>query len=320
MQKVLTNDLWPTVRTYAKAASQRKAAIAYVTQDLVGFRKGDVLIVDASRLAISSGETAAPLLRSLYRKGVTLYHCDDLHAKVFLLGDVAVISSGNMSNSSKNVLVEVGVLTDHASTVSGVESLIQQLIVQSDELGVSEIAELCNIKVVRRGGRANTKSKRVVKIAKLGTQTWLVGVRTIVRENTPKEQILITKAETSLRKRLNLPANAQFDRLRWTGNGKFVRECREGNSVIQIWRENDTKMPSRICRSATVLLIAKQGKWTHMFLPMKYGKHAEMPYPKFCNLLKSVGYLRHPGPRVEHLLDEITADAIKRNWAGTINK
>jgi hypothetical protein len=89
------------VRAKAGKARRRQAAIAYVTQDLLGFRKGDTLLVNASAYAIASGETNAKLLRALYRKGVRLYHCECLHAKVVLLDDLAVIGSGNMSNSDR---------------------------------------------------------------------------------------------------------------------------------------------------------------------------------------------------------------------------
>jgi hypothetical protein len=45
-----------------------------VTRDLVGFRKADVLVVDASEHAIACGDTDAKLLRRLQRKkGVLLY-------------------------------------------------------------------------------------------------------------------------------------------------------------------------------------------------------------------------------------------------------
>src|ERR1700723_260200 len=100
MQKILSKDLWPVIRELAEKAVQRKAAIAYVTQDLVGFRKSDVLIVDASDNAIACGETDARLLRKLVNKGVRLYNCADLHAKVLVVGESAIIGSGNMSNSS----------------------------------------------------------------------------------------------------------------------------------------------------------------------------------------------------------------------------
>jgi hypothetical protein len=65
VQRVLSKDLWTEVRKQARASNTRKAAIAYVTRDLVGFRKGDTLVIDASTLATKNGETDAPLLRKL---------------------------------------------------------------------------------------------------------------------------------------------------------------------------------------------------------------------------------------------------------------
>lgn len=74
MQKVLSNGLWKVVRAQARKAKRCQAAIAYVTQDLIGLKKGDVLVSDASNRAISSGETDARLLRTLGKRGVRLYH------------------------------------------------------------------------------------------------------------------------------------------------------------------------------------------------------------------------------------------------------
>lgn len=172
MQRILSNDLWKSVRAQARQSRQRKAAIAYVTRDLVGFRKDDVLVLDASPHAIASGETNARLLRTLSRRHVRLYHCADLHAKVLLLDDVAVVSSGNMSRSSANALVEAAVLTDHASTVSGVASFIEQLVHQSEELQPRHIARLCRIKVIRRGGRGGGPGhqRRKTRLARLGNR------------------------------------------------------------------------------------------------------------------------------------------------------
>jgi hypothetical protein len=86
--KIESNELWKAIRVKAHRVRCRKAAIAYVTQDLVGFR--GALIVNASRLAMSSGQTDAPLLRKLIKRGVWIYDCQSLHAKVILLGDVAI--------------------------------------------------------------------------------------------------------------------------------------------------------------------------------------------------------------------------------------
>jgi hypothetical protein len=79
MQQVLSSDLWKAVKVQARKARRRKAAIAYVTQDLLGFRKGDVLLMNAFKFAIGNGETDAKLLRTLHQQGVRLYHCESLH-------------------------------------------------------------------------------------------------------------------------------------------------------------------------------------------------------------------------------------------------
>src|SRR5262249_35232122 len=120
MQRVLSNDLWTEVRKQARASDTRLGAIAYVTRDLVGFRKGDSLVVDASARAIRNDETGAPLLRKLHKKGVQLYDCADLHAKTLLLDDVAIISSGNMSLNSETRMVEAALISDQGSVVAGV--------------------------------------------------------------------------------------------------------------------------------------------------------------------------------------------------------
>jgi phosphatidylserine/phosphatidylglycerophosphate/cardiolipin synthase-like enzyme len=153
MQMLVSTEFWKEIRAWADKARHKKAAVAYVTRDLIGLCKGDVLVTDASNRAISYGETSAKLLNKLCEKGVLLYHCGDLHAKVLLLGDVVAISSGNMSSSSADGLVEVAVLTDNSATVSGVKSFIEQLVRQSESLTKTRIAALCKIKVIRRSGR-----------------------------------------------------------------------------------------------------------------------------------------------------------------------
>jgi hypothetical protein len=59
-RRVLSNDLWTEVRKQARASKSRKGDIAYVTRGLVGFRKGDTLVVDASDLAIRNGKPDTP--------------------------------------------------------------------------------------------------------------------------------------------------------------------------------------------------------------------------------------------------------------------
>lgn len=310
MQQVLSSELWKRVRAQAQKAKRRKAAIAYVTRDLIGFSKGDVLVVDASERAVGFGETSAPLLRTLQRRGVRLYNCEDLHAKVLLFDQVAIVGSANMSNSSADALVEAGVMTDRVGTVSGVASFIEQLIQKSEELQPKRIAALCKIKVVRRGNRGTReRRRRTTKIEPLGNRTWLVGVREFTRAPVPMEQEFIARAS----KLLNSPED-DLDWVRWGTRGRFVRECREGDSLVRIWRSSAAKRPSAVLRAVPVLLKQTAERWTRFYLGEATGRHTEMAWGTFKRLLKELGHARSVGPGTARLLESELADAVARRW------
>jgi hypothetical protein len=314
MQKVLSSDLWKTVKAQARKARLRKVAIPYVTQDLLGFRKGDLLLVDASPLAVSSGETDAKLLRDLLWKGVRLYHCESLHAKVMLLDDVAVISSGNMSKSSDKHLVEAGLITDQSSTVAGIASFIEQLIPQSRELLAGDIDSLCKIKVTRRGGRPQRGAKRrKPKVNPLGNQTWLIGVYELAEDPPPNEQELIDRAIESLRPKMK--AQQEVCWVRFPHKHPFAMNCKEGDSLIQIWNSSTAKRPSSVFRVTPVLLKEKTERWTYFYSPEPTGRRTKMPWGKFQRLLKKVGHKRPVKAGSKQLLDPEIADAITRMWA-----
>lgn len=317
MQRVLSSDLWKAIRAQAQKAQRRRVAIAYVTRDLVGFRKADVLVVDASEHSIACGDTNAKLLRTLRRKCVLLYHCADLHAKVLQLDDVAVIGSGNMSASSARDLVEAAVITDHPSVVSGVASLIEQLVRQSEVLDEAHIARLCRIKVVRRGGRGGARrKKRVTKVVPLGSRTWLVGVQQLVRDPPPDEQRMIDRATETLRAQSKTEEDDP-NWVRWGPRGLLPRECREGDSLIQIWRSSGAKRPSAVLRVAPVLLKQKAKRWTRFYLGDATGRYPEVKWGSFKRLLKKLGYGRRVSANIVHLLEPDMADAIARNWTAT---
>jgi hypothetical protein len=314
VQRVLSNDLWTEVRKQARASNTRKGAIAYVTRDLVGFRKGDALVVDASAPAIRNGETDARLLRKLHNKGVRLYDCADLHAKILLLDGVAIISSGNMSSSSENRMVEAALISDHGSVVGGVASLIEQLVKQSSELDKKQISQLCRIKVIRRGGwNVARQNRRKPRITDLGNRTWIVGVRELKGDPRPEEQTLIDSAMRSLHERLGSDED-DFNWIKWGVRGRFPQECRAGDLLIQIWRSADAKRPSAVIKPVPVLLKQPTKQWTRFYVSQASGRSPEMTWGRFQRLLNEVGYPREVKARSVQLVDPDIADTIDRKW------
>lgn len=70
----------------SKCASTVQAAIAYVSSaENLHLHAGDTLITDASENAIKAGQTSARVLREFFRRGVVVYHCAGLHAKLLFM-------------------------------------------------------------------------------------------------------------------------------------------------------------------------------------------------------------------------------------------
>jgi hypothetical protein len=308
MQRVLSSDLWKIVTARAKKAKHRQAAIAYVTEDYLNLGSGDVLIVDASEATIRSGGTDAKLLSELHQRGVLLYDCPDLHAKVMLLDDVAVVGSANMSQSSGS-LVEAAIITDQSSIVSGVASFIEQLKKKPSRLTSNKIAELCKIKVIRRGGfEGDAPGKRKNPIKRIGNQTWLIGVKELVRESPADEQRKIAQAASKLELE-----EQELSWLRWKADSKFARECRAGDQLIQIWTRAGAKRLI-VSTPVPVLLKQKSAKWTRFYVGEPSTRYPTLAFGRFDQLLRDLDYPLGIGPSIVQLVQPEMAEAILKAW------
>jgi hypothetical protein len=159
----LLEEIWAVAKKLSKGAAVRQLEIAYVTQDHVGLRDGDVLVCDASDRMIRMGQTDAKLLKRLHEQGVAVHNVPGLHSKVMLLGSHAIVGSANVSGSR---LTEASVVTDTSQIRSGVASFIAQLAKPITELDGPKIDRLCGIEVVRTGGQG---VNRLAKIARRNT-------------------------------------------------------------------------------------------------------------------------------------------------------
>jgi hypothetical protein len=81
MNRLLTNNIWQQLKS-ALPKGKKLAALAYVSTDrYCSFKKGDVLICDASESAIRGGQTSAVTLAKFFGAGAEIYSCENLHAK-----------------------------------------------------------------------------------------------------------------------------------------------------------------------------------------------------------------------------------------------
>jgi hypothetical protein len=124
---------------------------------------------------------------------------------------------------------------------------------------------------------------------------------------------MITKATKALQSTSKLN-DEEPDWVRWTGKSRFTRQCREGDTLIKIWRSNKAKRPSTVYRPTPVLLKQKTKTWTRFYLRDGNGMHATLTWGQFKKLLQKVSYPRAVGPSIEHLVDPDIAEAIAKKW------
>ena len=127
---LLGSQVWRKIRAAAKGKGPRRVAVAYLgpgAHKRLPLRQGDTLIVDLSPEAVRAGSTSVAAARAYYRLKVRLYSFPRLHSKVFVLGDVAILGSANVSTSSEETLEEAAVLIDDRKLVTKLGSYIASL-------------------------------------------------------------------------------------------------------------------------------------------------------------------------------------------------
>lgn len=307
IRKVLSAGYWEEVASKAKSATQRRAAIAFVTEDLIGFQAGDVLIVNASLQAIRNGGTDAELLLKLHDDGVLIYNCDNLHAKVLLLGSTLVIGSGNMSDMSSRPIggwLEAGVTTNDEVLVAGAASFIEQLARPRAFLKRKRLVALAKVEVKRNGGRRNGGAKKgEMRVQRLGNRTWITGLRAVEfsqEEETRAEKVKRTFAEPT-------------EYMRCPAGGKFAKEVRPGDSIIVIWKPEKNSR-STVYRLTPVLLKYRIKQKALIHYRESNGKYSRISWTKFQRLLSKVGYRRQVKLGSTQLVPIETADALAKSW------
>lgn len=152
-KQIIRGDVWNdcSVKKAASLAKNRIFCIAYVTQaDLNLFKNGDVLICDASKKAVSCGETDPHFLLKLVDIGVSVYTCEALHVKCALFDDYVLIGSSNMSESSASRLVELAVLQKDRVIALDLQSFLLELECHSELVSEKQLKALAKFWKVKQ--------------------------------------------------------------------------------------------------------------------------------------------------------------------------
>lgn len=245
--RLLTSDLWPTASKLAVKSARRSAAIAYVTAEHVRFKKGDVLICDASEWQIRRGATSAAILLAASKRGAEIRDCPNLHAKVLLLDDRVIIGSANLSATSVDHLEECAVLSSDPALLSQTKAYLHQLRETSRLLKRAELERLAALLVEKQPAPVRTGHKRTPPP---GNRCWVVGLRPLDDDDLSPED---HKAKETGRKAAEKNHPEARDSLEWfriSGISKFRSDAKPGDRVLVL-------MPS-----------SEKSKWLDAYKPM----------------------------------------------------
>jgi hypothetical protein len=288
----------------------KKAAVAYVTSEAhVVFGAGDVLVCDASPLAIASGQTDARVLRRAFQRGAELHSFAGLHAKVMVFGEIAVIGSANLSASA---LVEAALITTDHVVLAGVASLIEDIVESAEIIDDRFLDRIGKIVVKRsRGPRAG---RRKPTFADRGRRTWLVRVNELADDAFPQEARAVEKGlADAQRKHRNHRSDVGW--IRVAGNSSFRQKARAGDTVIQIWKDLGSKRV-RVLKNTAICHPQRTRKWARFYLEEIVGTQAlSMSWTDFERLARSSGLKTLSKVSVKSI-DADVAEEIVRRWRG----
>lgn len=240
---LITQHVWKYISKTAKEhRGKAQVAVAYFGTNgakMLPLKKGSSLLVDASEGAVKSGQTNPSELLKLYKKGVFIYSQINLHAKVYVFGNKAIIGSANVSANSANHLQEVVMVSTQQKLATESKKFILGNCIL--ELGDAELKRLKQLyKPPRIEKRVSSKSSSIKKdlIDKLA----VVNLKTTTFPDDLQKESEQGKARA--KKLIEDLKRHRIDDFMWTGKFNY----RVGDIVITITKDGNSNLVSPVGR------------------------------------------------------------------------
>lgn len=127
---------WDKISRVSKLQGPRYAAIAFIgvdAPDMLALQEGDVLVCNAGQIAVEAGATNPHALREFVDRGVAVFNCESLHAKLLAVKNSAAVGSANASRNSR-LSLEAVVVSNERAFISEVRKLVKESIKYGSEV------------------------------------------------------------------------------------------------------------------------------------------------------------------------------------------
>jgi len=235
--ELVTKGIWSEITRIAKAGGRTAfVAVPYFSTagaTLLPLSTGSRLVVNASELAVKTGQTSPAALLALHRRGVQVFSNPTLHAKIYVFGRVAFVGSANASASSAHGLIEAMVRTTDRRVVADAREFVRRLCQREVPMGEGELGQLAKLYREPRGGRSVGRRGRPKSQA--GPRTWLVDVS----EDDLRGEAVATCDEGLVQAKRSRAARRHLVEVFW--HSRRV-PYRRRDKVIEVVRSNDGRI------------------------------------------------------------------------------
>lgn len=215
--KLLTATVWRQLTELARRRNRLPAAVAVpylgggATKRLP-LRRGDILVTRFDDSAFAGGLVDPKEVVKYLRRGVEVHAVANLHAKVFVLGDTAVVGSTNVSTQSADQLIEAACESGEVRFVASAARFVRSML--GDVVGL-EFArgKIPLYRPPRHPGRGvrGRKGPRPQQSAMVAVMLSLIDYD---ESDTDAEQ----RGTEDARRRLQDPAHFAVEDFRWTSS------------------------------------------------------------------------------------------------------
>lgn len=250
MLRFLHDELWQRLEALSKKAKRSYVAVAYLASGaskLLHLREDDVLVIDMGDASVKSGRTDPKEVSKYLRADVRVYSVENLHAKAFVFDNTVIVGSSNVSNHSKDGLVEAGIESTNAAlrntVIAWIESLALAPVTPKVAAEKAKIYKPPKWGTPTRGKSHKKKASLHLDVGRL----WIIDSQPAeFSEN--EDEILDEQAKTA-KTFLTNKKKYVVETIRFPAKDRFAREARLGDLAIvlhNIGNTIDVYPPARV--------------------------------------------------------------------------
>lgn len=261
MKALLSDNLWQELSRHATGHRRLRAAIAYVTAKHLDFRRGDLLVCDASDQAIKGGLTSASRLREFCKQGAVVYSYEGLHSKVAVIDDKALIGSANLSENACVSTCEATLLTDDPQVAALIQGFIEKVKNEADRVTDEFLERIESLPVDRNGGWSRKNSEKI----EVGeSRVWIISTAPLGDVEKAEEKLV--KVGIKKAKELLQDTEDEVEQIRWHGKSRFRSLAKPGDVIVQVFTERRGKRDYIEVKGPTPILYRQdEEKWTRFY-------------------------------------------------------